>query len=368
MTIGCVALASAACGRSTVPSQLSDRDFWTLVEDLSEAPGAFALSDNLVSNEPRLSDRVRALHYAGRGAYIGVGPEQNFSYIARVQPSVAFIVDIRRENRSLHLLYKALFEITSSRAEFVSRLFSRECASGLGSGTSVDGLFEHCAGSRASRQFYTQTAALVRERLRIGHGFPLDEVDLASIDRSLLAFLEDGPDIHFWGKRQVDSAHPSYRLLMTERDYGGESRSYLASEEGFRFVKALQSRNMIIPVIGDFGGPKAIRGIGAYVRAHGDKLRAFYGSNVGVYLTNEKTREFCTALLTLPVTSATVFIENNGVRPFSAKLKDCPPVQTTASSAALPEWTPAIVRPEMSPARQSHAGFQRERLRRRAGD
>jgi len=330
LATACLVFASTACGRSTVPSQLSDRDFWTLIEDLSEPAGVFLLSDNLVSNEPRLSDRVRALQYAGAGAYIGVGPEQNYSYIARVQPSIAFIVDIRRENRNLHLLYKALFEISSSRAEFVSRLFSRECAAGLDARSSVDHLFEHCASARASRQVYAQTAALVRERLRAWHDFPLEAVDLESIDRSLLAFLEDGPDIHFWGKRQVESAHPSYRVLMTERDYGGESRSYLANEAAFRSIQELHGRNMIVPVVGDFGGPKAIRAIGGYLRAHDDTLRAFYGSNVGVYLTNEKTREFCAALLTLPVTSAAVYIENNGVRPFSARLKDCQPVQTTA--------------------------------------
>ena len=337
VTVTCVVLAGTACDRSTVPSRLSDRDFWTLVENLSEPAGVFTLSDNLVSNEPRLSDRVRALHHAGGGAYIGVGPEQNFSYIARVQPSIAFIVDIRRENRNLHLLYKALFEVSSNRAEFVSRLFSRECATGPGAAVSVDDLFAHCADVRASRQFYAETTALVREHLAGRHGFPLEGGDLESIDRSLLAFLEDGPDIHFWGKRQVDGAHPSYRLLMTEKDYGGVSRSYLAGDEAFLFIKALHDRNMIVPVVGDFGGPQAIRRIGTYLRAHGDTLRAFYGSNVGVYLTNEKRHEFCGSLMTLPVSSRAVYIENNGVRPFSARLKDCSPVQTVAWSSQLAE-------------------------------
>jgi hypothetical protein len=316
--------ASDACGRSTIPSQLSDQDFWSLTESLSETSGVFTLSDNLVSNESRLSDRVRALHHAGSGAYIGVGPEQNFSYIARLQPAIAFIVDIRGENRSLHLFYKALFEITSSRAEFVSRLFSRECAGGLAPGSSVDDLFDQCARAGASAQLLDQTRALVRERLLAGHRFPLEAADLENIDRSLLAFFADGPDIHFWGKRQVDGAHPSYRFLMTERDYGGESRSYLATEAGFRFIKALHGRNLIVPVVGDFGGPKAIRGIGTYLQIHGDTLRAFYSSNVAVYLTNDKTREFCAALLMLPVSSSALYIENSGVRPFSAKLKDCP--------------------------------------------
>ena len=80
-----------------------------------------ALESGVERAAPR---RERALIQARGGVYIGVGPEQNFTYIARLRPSTAFIIDIRRENRSLHLLYKALFEISRDRADFVSRLFS----------------------------------------------------------------------------------------------------------------------------------------------------------------------------------------------------------------------------------------------------
>jgi len=107
------ACATAACHRSTLPHALDDRAFWALSESLSEPPGSFPLSDNLVSNEPRLAENARWIQARG-GVYIGVGPEQNFTYIARLRPSTAFIIDIRRENRSLHLLYKALFEISQN--------------------------------------------------------------------------------------------------------------------------------------------------------------------------------------------------------------------------------------------------------------
>ena len=66
------------------------------------------------------------------------------------------------------------------------------------------------------------------------------------------------------------------------------TRSFLASEADFTFVKDLQSRNMIVPVVGDFGGPHALRAIGDYVRGRSDEIQAFYGSNVGVYLTNKQ--------------------------------------------------------------------------------
>ena len=111
-----------------------------LSTSFSELPGAFAHSDNLVSNELHFVHAIRMLDPMG-GVYIGVGPEQNFSYIARLRPAMAFVIDIRQENRSLHLTYKALFELSADRADFVSRLFSRERPAGLGPKTSVRELF-----------------------------------------------------------------------------------------------------------------------------------------------------------------------------------------------------------------------------------
>src|SRR5690606_6325472 len=112
-----VILATFGCDRARDAERLSDAEFWTLQNTLSEPPRAFPLSENLVSNEREFAETVRSLRPRG-GVYIGVGPEQNFSYIAALQPAMAFIVDIRRENRSLHLLYKALFELSSDRVDF----------------------------------------------------------------------------------------------------------------------------------------------------------------------------------------------------------------------------------------------------------
>ena len=78
-------------------------------------------------------------------------------------------------------------------------------------------------------------------------------------------------------------------------------------------------------MVGDFGGPDALRRVGEYVRAHGDSVRAFYGSNVGVYLTNDQTRAFCRNLAALPSASDAWFIESDGVRSLSSKLKACAP-------------------------------------------
>src|SRR3954465_9026226 len=165
-------LAVAACRPPALPPSMSDAEFVSLVESLSEPAGAFAISDNLVSNEPRVAENTRWIQPGG-GVYGGVGPEQNFSYIAKLRPAAAFIVDIRRENRDLHLLYKALFEISSDRADFVSRLFSRPRPSGLGASAGVAELFDRIASVAPSPEARAATAALVRERLAGVHRFAL---------------------------------------------------------------------------------------------------------------------------------------------------------------------------------------------------
>ena len=337
--IVCVILLAGACtGGSTVPHAIADQEFWQLTTSLSEPPGIFAVSDNFVSNEPRVSENARWLRRAG-GVYIGVGPEQNFTYIARLRPSMAFVVDIRRENRNLHLLYKALFEIASNRADFVSLLFSRLRPASLSNGASVEQIFSAYAGVTASPALFTLNSGLVRDRLLEVHGFPLEPSDLEWIDRAYRAFFTDGPEIQFWGSRSVDpkTIRPTYRHLMTVVDFTGQRRSFLASEDDFQAVKALQVKNLVVPVVGDFGGPDAIRRIGEYVRAHSATVRAFYGSNVGVYLTNDQTRAFCRNLAGLPAASDAWFIESDAVRSFRSKLSACVPQKTdTAKSPAPP--------------------------------
>src|SRR5258707_7262284 len=76
------------------PATLTDREFWSLTQTLSEPNGSFR-SDNFLSNErgyqliiPDLLERITP----GTGVYLGVGPEQNFAYIVALRPRAAFII------------------------------------------------------------------------------------------------------------------------------------------------------------------------------------------------------------------------------------------------------------------------------------
>ena len=321
-------LAMVGCGsrfdRGTLPQQLSDDAYWALVTELSEAPGAFSHSDNLVSNEIALPHTVRQLRARG-GVYIGVGPEQNFSYIARVAPTMAFIIDIRQENRNLHLLYKALFELSADRVDFVSRLFSRQPPDQLDGDVSARALFDLYHTAKSSSELLAKTVAAVRDRLIKTHRLPMSAADLESIDNVLKAFYTDGPEIAYRPSRPSDERQPSYRALMTAADFSGRAQSYLASDDAFRFVKALHEKNLIVPVVGDFGKSEgSIRRVSEYVRRHGSQISVFYGSNVQTYLSNQQLFAFCRSLAMLPLSKhASVFVHNEGPESFRDKLATC---------------------------------------------
>src|SRR3954469_14482410 len=112
-TLAIVACAPAATSRAaaagpSLPSHLDDEQFWRLVTDFSE-PGGFFRSDNFLSNENSYQQVIPTLQhrFGSGGVYLGVGPEQNFTYIVALRPKMSFIFDIRRQNLVQHLYYKA---------------------------------------------------------------------------------------------------------------------------------------------------------------------------------------------------------------------------------------------------------------------
>jgi hypothetical protein len=257
------------------------------------------------------------------GVYIGVGPEQNFSYIARIRPELAFIVDIRDDNRSLHLFYKALFEVAADRAEFVARLFSRERPPGLGASSTVDEIFAAVGRLSPSSARRDETARAVRERLTVDRRLPLSTDQWQSIERIISAFYTDGPAIHYGRSLPETAAGPSYVTLMTAADMWGRRRSFLASEDAFALVKDLHLRNVIVPVVGDFGSVDTLRRVTDYIRRQGATVSAFYASNVEVYLSKQQMAVFCGHLAGLPATARTWFIGSKGPRPLDVKLRSC---------------------------------------------
>jgi hypothetical protein len=296
-----------------LPSRLGDQEFWALITDLSEPGGSFR-SDNLLSNESRLQlvipDLLKTATHGG--VYIGVGPEQNFTYIAALQPSMAFIVDIRRGNLQLHLMYKALFELSADRADFVSRLFSRKEPDGLRASSTPSEIFDAYASVDPAGALYERNLKAIETQLVERHGFALTSDDLKGIAYVYHAFYAFGPGINYSSSESSTGSggnRPTYADLMAATDGDGHARSYLASEDAFAAVKALQTKNLVVPVVGDFAGSKAVRALGAYLKRQDAIVSAFYVSNVEQYLRLERVwGSFCSNAARLPVDETSQFI------------------------------------------------------------
>jgi hypothetical protein len=296
----------ASRGRSATLQRLTGRDLWQLSVDASEPNGYFR-SDNLTSNElgfERVIPELVMRTHAG-AAYLGVGPEQNFTYMAATRPAIAIIFDIRRGNLHVQLMYKALFELAKDRAEFVAMLFSKPRPAGLTADSSVSDLFSAFAASESSESFYRQNLKAIEDRLTTHDALPLPPEDREGIERVYRVFFERGFAIRF---------APTYADLMTATDEAGAFRSYLASESSFAFLRELEAQNLVIPVVGDFAGPKAIRRIAAYLKVRGVTVGAFYLSNVEQYLQNGKWATFCRNVATLPLDGSSTFIRSTSGR------------------------------------------------------
>lgn len=295
------------------PAQLTDQQFWKLVTEASE-PDGFFQSDNLVSNELTMQHIIPAL-LKGRtnAAYLGVGPDQNFTYIAALRPAVAFIVDIRRGAMLQHLMYKALFEIAEDRATFLSLLFSRPRPAGLGASSTPLQLLEAFYPVAPDSTMYWRTRRMVEERLVGQHGFALSSDDLAGIDFVFTSFYLGGLDITYnYGASSMRGGRgmPSFADLMAATDAQGTGRGFLSEEANYAYVRQMHLRNLIVPVVGDFAGPKALRAIGAYLREHGVTVGAVYTSNVEQYLFRDppRWRPYYENVATLPLDSGSVFV------------------------------------------------------------
>ncbi len=262
------------------------RQFGELIRGLSEPEGYFD-SDNFVSNEAAYLRVLPALRRLGvhSGAYIGVGPDQNYSYIAEIDPEIAFIIDIRRQNLLQHLYLKALFQLSADRAEYLERLFGRPIGREEGlTRASPERLLELADKAPLDRDFRERSLAEAAGLIR-SWNLGLTQDDMHSIAYVAGAFVEGGPDLKFTSHYRPPRAHhPSYRTLMLETDSSATHAHYLADEHRFQTVKRLHDANRIVPLVGDFAGVGALRRTALELRRRGLQVTCLYISNVEFYL------------------------------------------------------------------------------------
>ena len=222
-------------------------------------------------------------------------------------------------------MYKAMFEMSPTRADFVARLFSRRMPSGVNPQVSVETLFATLGIARPDAQLFELNLQAIKDHLQKTRGFVLTAKDLRTLDHIYRSFFRGGPDA------SLTTYGTSYRLLMLQTDAQNRNRNFLASDANYQFVRQMQQKNLIVPVVGDFAGPKAVRAISDYVRDHGAAVTAFYVSNVEEYILSPQSvwLAYCRNLATLPVNTASTFIRfgragrGSFLGPMASFIKDC---------------------------------------------
>lgn len=294
------------------PESLSASEFSRLIRDCSEEGGYFR-SDNFTSNETAyltVVDKLRQLNATG-GAYLGVGPEQNYTYIAKIRPRIAFIVDIRRQAMIQHLMYKAIFQLSTNRIQFLSRLLSKplpkeNIPSAGATAEELVTFFDKLPGDDAA---CATNLAAIRKMIKEDLQFPLSEDDQKSLDYVYKNFRSEGLNISFRIGRSGGGYFPTLKDLIVQQDQYGKTGNFLTATEDYDFLRALQRKNLIIPIVGDFAGKKALAAVGDYLRKNGLTVTAFYTSNVEQFLFDGGTfAAFTDNVRKLPINEHSLFI------------------------------------------------------------
>ena len=303
---------------------LSAAEFSKLSRELSEEGGYFR-SDNFTSNETpylHIVEKLKQLSASG-GAYLGVGPEQNFTYIAKIRPRIVILFDIRRQAILQHLMYKAVFQASATRAQFLSLLLSRPLpkekalAEKLNAADApLNDLLAYFSQTAADEKSYTANLANIRKAIQEEFQFPLSEADQKGLEYVYKSFRDEGLEISYrmegggggFGGR---GSFPTFKEILASTDLNGKPGNFLAAIDDYEFVRNLHRKNLIIPVVADFAGKKGLLAVGEFLRKNGYTVTAFYTSNVEQYLfQNEVFTAFAENVRKLPLTEKSLFIRS----------------------------------------------------------
>ncbi len=297
--------------RAAADVQITAQQFGQYVDEWSEPEGYFD-SDNFISNETsylhvvdNLGRRVKA-----GGIYLGVGPDQNFSYIVHTHPMLAIITDIRRQNMLEHLLFKTLFAMSKNRLEYISLLFSKQTPR-LEPGGSFQDLLAAVRAAKTDEALFQKNLGTIKTALS-KYNLRLSPDDYAKIEYIYRTFWQENLDLRFSSiGRGNASMYPSFEEMLLETDRQGRQQNYLSSEDLFQWLKKFQDENRLIPIVGDFAGPHAFKAVGDFLKSNGLRLSTFYTSNVEFYLFGRPAwARYVANLHALPIAEDSIFIRS----------------------------------------------------------
>lgn len=258
------------------PQELSNKEFAGLIKTLSEEDPRTYTRTNMISNEAsyqHIFPGVLRLG-SGNGVYIGVAPEQNFTYIAKFRPRLAFIVDIQRKNMLEVLMYKALFEKAETPTKFLQLLFARGYKN-------ISDLLDAPAGIYDAESASAICQVLIENLVE--KGIDLSVEDKLKIKEMYFEFAKSGGSI----RSDTGPMNPTLRDLVYEKNALGECNNFLISQEDYDYVREMHRKNLIIPLVGNFGGDRTLKYLGKWLDGRNLKISEFYVSSVEFHIHNK---------------------------------------------------------------------------------
>ena len=280
-----------------------DQSLARAIAGISE-PDAGRAADNLITNEDsfaRVAADLRRLAPAG-GVYLGVGPDQNLSYIAQCRPRLAFVLDFRRRNALVHLAHKALFAASPDRAGYLARLLARtpRALPADPSAAELVAAFEGVTLDRPALEASIAASASILGALGV-----LADPEFAEVATIRAKLAGPGLSARFLAL----PIYPTLARLIQARDRGGMPGHFLADEGWYRTVRQAHLGDRIIPLTGDFAGPFAMPRLAEWLRGRGLRVSVLYVSDVEFFLLRAgRFAAFAANLARLPWAEGAVLI------------------------------------------------------------
>lgn len=252
--------------------------------------------DCFVTNESAYNEVLARCRPAGgtTGAYLGVGPDQNFTYIGAYRPRLAIVVDARMDNLIEHLMFKVIFERAEDPLQYLALLFGRSGSRSAGRPVpdgSPEALVEEFERLPSSNRTYGANRAWLRAEL--GRRWPLTDEHHRRVDHLYAEFHRRQLDI-----TNVDAATranlneiPCLRDIILARNSRGVNLHFLTDRERYRYVRRLQRADRVIPMLGNLTSTPSIDRVDAILRQAGERLATLYLSNVEEHVLRRYTIE-----------------------------------------------------------------------------
>lgn len=307
-----ISFFAGSVNSQTAPN-ISPAEFSKIIRDMSEDNGYFR-GESWVTNELTYLDVIESIekYDIKGGAYIGVAPEQNFTYMAAIRPQIAFLVDIRAQNRMQHLMFKILFEISETRIEFLSNLFSMPLKGETGvkipdSKSDINVIVNYLENSEQSRVLFNKNLSKMINTLNSKYKFNLTDWETSNIKHVYDHFYVENLNMTNGPWR---NSYPTLGEIFTDRDKSGRQLNVFNNREQFLFIKKMQIENKVIPITGDYGNTYALSKVAAYLKKHNLTVSAQYVSNAEQYIIRSRGNwnNWVKNIKNMPYNDKTVFI------------------------------------------------------------